>query len=201
MVTDSANKTTNRISKLQRRWIHMYHLAPPHRTLHPRIGGRARLFPSGQGKCTHECTRHAQSQSLGVFFARRPSQANSETRANFAPLQAQKNPRVRKIRVRNSGAGNGCAKFMDTWKKCVLSAGKAHVRKIPLFFWGGGGFGGGGVPILFLWARGFFWSAANPVVIAGEENRIGWVRRSNPDKQKRGNTIQEVRVALHTQIW
>ena len=29
----------------------------------------------------------------------------------------QKNPRVRKIRVRNSGAGNGCANFMDTWKK------------------------------------------------------------------------------------
>ena len=28
----------------------------------------------------------------------------------------QKNPRVRKIRVRNSGAGNGCANFMDTWK-------------------------------------------------------------------------------------
>ena len=26
---------------------------------------------------------------------------------------SQKNPRVRKIRVRNSGAGNGCANFMD----------------------------------------------------------------------------------------
>ena len=35
-----------------------------------------------------------------------------------------KNPRVRKIRVRNSGAGNGSPNFMDTWKKCVLSAGK-----------------------------------------------------------------------------
>ena len=56
----------------------------------------------------------------------------------------QKNPRVRKIRVRNSGAGNGCANFMDTWKKCVLSAGR------------GFGGGGGGVPILFLWARGFY---------------------------------------------
>ena len=63
----------------------------------------------------------------------------------------QKNPRVRKIRVRNSGAGNGCANFMDTWKKCVLSAGKTMSVKFP-FFWGGGG----GVPILFLWARGFF---------------------------------------------
>ena len=31
---------------------------------------------------------------------------------------------------------------------------KNHVRKIPLFW--GGVLGGGGVPILFLWARGFF---------------------------------------------
>ena len=59
--------------------------------------------------------------------------------------QNQKNPRVRKIRVRNSGAGKGCANFMDARKKCVLSAGKTHVHKIPRFrggvFWvlGGGG--------------------------------------------------------------
>ena len=36
----------------------------------------------------------------------------------------QKNPRVRKSRVRNSGARNGCANFMGAWKKCVLSARK-----------------------------------------------------------------------------
>ena len=53
----------------------------------------------------------------------------------------QKNPRVRKIRVRNSGAGNGCANFMDAWKKCVLSAGKTMSVKFLLFR---GGFGGGG---------------------------------------------------------
>ena len=56
----------------------------------------------------------------------------------------QKNPRVRKIRVRNSGAGNGCANFMDARKKCVLSAGKTMSVKflVPgggIFgFWGGG---------------------------------------------------------------
>ena len=58
------------------------------------------------------------------------------------PVIFQKNPRVRKIRVRNSGAGNGCANFMDTWKKCVLSAGKTMSVKFPFFgggFWGGGG--------------------------------------------------------------
>ena len=32
----------------------------------------------------------------------------------------QENPRVRKIRVRNSGAGNGCANFMDTWKNAFF---------------------------------------------------------------------------------
>ena len=52
--------------------------------------------------------------------------------------------------VRNSGAGNGCANFMDAWKKCVLSAGKTHVHKNPRFRGGGGILGfflGGGVPI------------------------------------------------------
>ena len=70
------------------------------------------------------------------------------------PYVSQKNPRVRKIRVRNSGAGNGCANFMDTWKKCVLSAGKPMSIKFRVFL--GGVLGGGEVPILFLWARGFF---------------------------------------------
>ena len=62
-----------------------------------------------------------------------------------------------KFVVRNSGAGNGCANFMDTWKKCVRSAGKTMSIKF-LVLGGGGilGLGGGGVPILFLWARGIF---------------------------------------------
>ena len=32
----------------------------------------------------------------------------------------QKNPRVHKIRVRNSGAGNGCANFMGAWKNALF---------------------------------------------------------------------------------
>ena len=53
---------------------------------------------------------------------------------------------------------------MGASKKCVLSAGKTHVHKIPPFR-GGGVFwvlGGGGVPILFLWARGFFRQKSAP---------------------------------------
>ena len=55
----------------------------------------------------------------------------------------QKNPRVRKIFVRNSGAGNGRANFMDTWKKCVRSAGKKPMS-IKFLLLGGGIFGFGG---------------------------------------------------------
>ena len=70
----------------------------------------------------------------------------------------QKNPRVRKIRVRNSGAGNGCANyFMDAWKNASVLQEKA--MSIKFLVLGGGYFGfflGGEWPILFLWARGFF---------------------------------------------
>ena len=51
--------------------------------------------------------------------------------------EGQKNPRVRKIFVRNSGAGNGCVNFMDAWKQCVLSAGKP--MSIKFLVWGVGG--------------------------------------------------------------
>ena len=68
----------------------------------------------------------------------------------------QKNPRVCKIRVRNSGAGNGCANFMDTWKNAFFLQEKPVSIKFLLLGGGYFGFGGGGVPILFLWARGFF---------------------------------------------
>ena len=70
------------------------------------------------------------------------------------------NPRVSKISVRNSGAGNGCANFMGAWKKCALSAGKTHVHKIPRFrgggvFWAFGGGGGGSADLIFMGARIF----------------------------------------------
>ena len=46
--------------------------------------------------------------------------------------------------------------FYGRLEKCVLSAGKT--MSIKLLVLGGylGFLGGGGVPILFLWARGFF---------------------------------------------
>ena len=68
----------------------------------------------------------------------------------------QKNPRVRKIRVRNSGAGNGCANFLDAWNFCVLSAGKSMSIKfcvLGFFFWGGGG----ECRFYFYGLRGYFW--------------------------------------------
>ena len=76
----------------------------------------------------------------------------------------QKNPRVRKICVRNSGAGNGCANFMDTWKKCVLSAGKPVSIKF-LVLGGGGilGFGGGGsADFISMGARIFLYFRPSP---------------------------------------
>ena len=66
----------------------------------------------------------------------------------------QKSPRVRKIRVRNSGAGNWCANFMDTWKKCVLYAGKTMSVKFPFF--GGVFLGEGGECRFYFYGRADF---------------------------------------------
>ena len=52
---------------------------------------------------------------------------------------SQKNPRVRKIRVRNSGAGNGCANSMDAWKSVFFLQEKP--MSIKFLVWGGGYFG------------------------------------------------------------
>ena len=70
----------------------------------------------------------------------------------------QKKRGVHKISARNSGAGNGCANFMGAWHFWFVLLENPHAHKIPPFR---GGFwvfleGGVEVPILFLWAQGFF---------------------------------------------
>ena len=79
----------------------------------------------------------------------------------------QKNPRVRKIHVRNSGAGNGCTNFMDAWKKCGLSAGKPMSIKFRVL----GGFWGGGKCRFYFYGRADFsdWRG-----VAGESRYIPW---------------------------
>ena len=69
----------------------------------------------------------------------------------------QKNPRVRKIRVRNSGAGNGVRQFYGRAEKCVLSAGKTMSIKF-LVSGGGGilGFWGGGECRFYFYGRADF---------------------------------------------
>ena len=63
-----------------------------------------------------------------------------------------------KFSVRKSGAGNGCANFMGAWKNAFFL--QENLMPIKCLILGGGYFGfwggGGGVPILFIWARGFF---------------------------------------------
>ena len=59
----------------------------------------------------------------------------------------QKNPRVRKIFVRNSGAGNGCVNFMDAWKNAFFLQEKPMSIKFLVLGGGGGDLGfflGGG---------------------------------------------------------
>ena len=68
----------------------------------------------------------------------------------------QTNPRVRKIFVRNSGAGNGCVNFMDAWKMRSFCRNN-HVHKIPRL--GGGGilgFGGEGQCRFYFYGRADF---------------------------------------------
>ena len=45
-----------------------------------------------------------------------PVFAPARIQENIPGELCQKNPRVRKIFVRNSGAGIGCANFMHAWK-------------------------------------------------------------------------------------
>ena len=70
----------------------------------------------------------------------------------------RENPRVRKIRVRNSGAEMAAPILWTPGKTAFFLQENLHVHQIPRFRGGGnfGFWGGGEVPILFLWARGFF---------------------------------------------
>ena len=102
----------------------------------------------GRGGC-------AQNFGHERDFCQAQKAENTDPLTNYA----QKNPRVRKIFVRNSGAGSGCVNFMDALKKCALSAGKTHVHKIPRFRGGGGGiwgFGGGGECRFYFYGRADF---------------------------------------------
>ena len=91
--------------------------------------------------------------AIRTFLAPR-SAIHKKKRFSSGTLFFQKTPRVRKICVRNSGAGNGRANCMGAWKNAFFLQEKTHVPKIPPFR--GGVFWVLGVPILFLWARGFF---------------------------------------------
>ena len=105
-----------------------------------------------------ECTKIAHRHSLALLLSAASGIArNSASGSQFLFCLFRKNPRVRKIVVRNSGAGNGCVKFMGAWKNCVLSAGKPLSIKF-LVLGGGGGFGvlGGGSADLIFMGAGIF---------------------------------------------
>ena len=82
----------------------------------------------------------------------KPDRNGVKDAGNLRGNHCQKNPRVHKIRVRNSRAGNGCANFMGAWKNCVLSAGKPVSIKFLVL--GGAGilgfFLGGGSDFIFI---------------------------------------------------
>ena len=89
-----------------------------------------------------------------------------------------KNPRVRKICVRNSGAGNGCANFMDTWKNAFFLQENLHVHKIPRFGGGGElGLGGGRECRFYFYGRGDF-SQNNALVLLWCSTRLLFLQNS-----------------------
>ena len=79
------------------------------------------------------------------------------------PLELFRNILVSvKFSVRNSGARNGYANFMDTWKMPSFCRKTSYVHKIPRFFGGGDlGFflGGGGKCRFYIYGREGFYLA------------------------------------------
>ena len=97
---------------------------------------------------------------------KRPIKRSMKICIKFAQMD-QRNPRVRKIFARNSKDRNGLRQF---YGRLFFFGGlflqeNLHAHKILIlgvfwfFSWGGG------VPILFLWARGFFRTELNPLKV------------------------------------
>ena len=101
------------------------------------------------------CNVHSQRMLL-LMQRRRPNCTNK-----CCQKFIQKNPRVRKMFVRNSGAGNGLRQFYGRLEKCVRPAGKAmSIRFLVLVGGGGyfgcvGGGGGGSADFIFMGVRIF----------------------------------------------
>ena len=114
--------------------------------------------PEKSNKCHQKINQHKFSGAL-----------------HWESAKVQKIPRVRKIRVRNSGAGNGCANFMGAWKNAFFLQENLHVHKIPRFRGGGilGFFGGGSVDFIFMGAGIFLKSIAQKGVRAIDPRKAG----------------------------
>ena len=84
--------------------------------------------------------------------------------------KSEKSSRVRKICVRNSGAGNGCANFMDAWKNAFFLLEKP--MSIKFLGLGGGilGFGGGGGSADFIFGRADFSEQRKAVSASATKN-------------------------------
>ena len=84
-----------------------------------------RIRNSILGMASHDLS-NTKTTILGATHGAIPgTDGNPHERFSFAPPFSQKNPRVRKICVRNSGAGKWLRQFYGRLGKCARSAGKA----------------------------------------------------------------------------
>ena len=110
--------------------------------------------------------------SVPLFWNSLPTLFSSKLRFFEPPnaLCTKKKARVettpkkdRKRKKHRKGDQGWLRQFYGRLEKCVLSAGKSMSIKFLVLGGGSLGLGGGGVPILFLWARGFFWLDPTPL--------------------------------------
>ena len=111
-------------------WLHKAHRSDCRRPT------GTNLFGSRQVSRTRPTFTRRRSRSHGG--QKEEEDQEQERKDQDQECKNQKNPRVRKIRVRKSGAGNGCANFMDAENFCVLSAGKPPCPWNSSFGGGGG---------------------------------------------------------------